>query len=98
MKTRIWLAGCAVLAVAACADMQASENAPNDGVLAQVPDGVLAIAAQNQDLTAVRVDPEDGCYTYRYAGPVETTFLPLRTEDGRPICSRALAEVTEATG
>jgi hypothetical protein len=33
--------------------------------------------------------PEDGCYWYRYVGPVETTYLPLRTIEGRPICTRA---------
>jgi hypothetical protein len=30
----------------------------------------------------------DGCYWYRYAGPVEITYLPLLTRDGRMICTR----------
>ncbi|MFD2855951.1 hypothetical protein ACFSZS_15885 [Seohaeicola zhoushanensis] len=46
------------------------------------------MAAPGQDLQDVRVFPEDGCYWYRYVGPVETTYLPLRTRDGRPICTR----------
>ncbi len=89
MTMRIWLAGCAILAVAGCTDMQAATNVSDEGLLKVVPEGVLAIAAPNQDLTAVRINPVDGCFTYRYIGPVETTFLPLRTTAGNPICSRA---------
>ena len=55
--------------------------------LATVPDSVLAIVGPNQNLSAVRVMPEDGCYWYLYEGPVETTLLPLRTAQGNPICS-----------
>lgn len=54
----------------------------------RLPDDVLTMAAPGQDLQDVRVFPEDGCYWYRYVGPVETTYLPLRTRDGRPICTR----------
>jgi len=57
--------------------------------LEEVPEGVMSIAAAGQDLTALRIDPVDGCYTYRHVGPVETTFLPLRARNGRPICTRA---------
>lgn len=53
-----------------------------------VSDKVASLAAPGQDLSSVRVDPVDGCYVYRYNGPVETTFLPLRSRDGRPICTR----------
>lgn len=53
-----------------------------------LPEGVLAIAAPGQDLTSVMVD-ETGCYVYLYRGPVETTYLPLRSTTGRPICTRA---------
>jgi hypothetical protein len=98
MKMRIWLAACSVLAAAACTEVQTTPTGPDEGLLAQVPEGVLAIAAANQNLAAVKVDPADGCYTYRYEGPVETTFLPLRTDDGRPICSRALAETPTVAG
>eukprot|EP00919_Chromeraceae_sp_WS-2016_P047446 GHVR01112427.1.p1 GENE.GHVR01112427.1~~GHVR01112427.1.p1 ORF type:complete len:101 (-),score=16.63 GHVR01112427.1:162-464(-) len=89
MKAWIWIAGCAPLLVAACGDVQSSNNNPENGFYKQVPEGVRAVAAANQDLNAVRIDPTDGCYVYRYVGPVETTFLPLRTTGGNPICSRA---------
>jgi hypothetical protein len=98
MTARIWLAGFAVLAVAACTEVPTTPTTPDEGLLPQVPEGVLAIAAPDQDLTAVRIDPIDGCYFYRYNGPVETTFLPLRTSAGNPICSRTADVVAAATG
>lgn len=55
---------------------------------AAVPEAVLAAAAPFQDLTSVQLR-DDGCYWYRHSGPVETTFLPLLTREGRPICTRA---------
>lgn len=88
MNTRVWFVGCAALLVSACGDMQSSTSSPSQGFVKELPVGVLAIVADNQDLTAVRIDPADGCYVYRYVGPVETTFLPLRAGNGRPICSR----------
>ncbi len=72
----------ALLALAACA-------APIEPVAVEPPDlteRLAAIAAPHQDLQAVRLRPEDGCYWYAHVGPVETTMLPLRTVDGRPIC------------
>ncbi|MCA0871404.1 hypothetical protein LCL97_11250 [Seohaeicola saemankumensis] len=54
-----------------------------------MPDNIRAIAAPHQDLTAVRIDPADGCYNYRHDGPVEVTYIPLRSVNGNPICSRA---------
>ena len=89
MKAWVLIAGCTPLLLAACGDVQSSNNNPEIGFYKEVPEGVLAVAAKNQDLTAVRIDPADGCYVYRYVGPVETTFLPLRTTNGNPICSRA---------
>ena len=88
MNITIWLIVPLSLMVAACGDVQSMNGSPQDGFLKEVPEGVLAIAASNQDLTAVKIDPVDGCYVYRYQGPVETTFLPLRAANGRPICSR----------
>ncbi|EEX11356.1 putative lipoprotein [Ruegeria lacuscaerulensis ITI-1157] len=76
-----------LLAVGACTDTASMSGAPGD--LAKVPEGVIAIADPGQNLNAVRIMPEDGCYWYRHVGPVETTYLPLRTVDGRPICARA---------
>ena len=89
MKKMIVIFGCAAFLLSACEEIDgASTNAPMP-FIAELPEGVTSIAAQGQDLTAVRIDPIDGCYTYRHIGPVETTFLPLRAANGRPICSRA---------
>ncbi|MEI4234759.1 hypothetical protein [Roseovarius sp. D22-M7] len=52
-----------------------------------VPEEVIALAAPYQDVATARLLPRDGCYWYRHEGPVETTLLPLRTADGRPICA-----------
>lgn len=52
-----------------------------------VPENVVAIAAPYQDVSTARVLSRDGCYWYLHPGPVETTLLPLRTRDGRPICT-----------
>lgn len=75
-----------MLLVASCTEMQTGSGA--SGYMKVVPEGVLEIAAPNQDLTAVKIDPIDGCYVYRHIGPVETTLLPLRAKNGRPICTR----------
>lgn len=78
-----------LLAVGACTETASMSGASAPGDLATVPEGVVAIAAPGQNLNAVRIMPEDGCYWYRHVGPVETTYLPLRTVEGRPICARA---------
>ncbi|WP_298806558.1 hypothetical protein [uncultured Lentibacter sp.] len=77
--------GVAFVALSGCL---ALEGGAADGVLAKVPDEVLAIADKKQNLGAVRINPEDGCFEYRHIGPVETTFLPLRSTEGRPICTK----------
>ena len=64
-------------------------DANGTGRVVNVPDEVAALAAPFQDLSTVRVLEEDGCYWYQHTGPVETTWLPLRTTEGRPICARA---------
>lgn len=61
-----------------------------EGETEQVSEQVRELAAPGQDLTQVRLE-SDGCYWYRYSGPVETTFLPLLTRDDRMICVRAPA-------
>lgn len=90
MKAGVLMMGCAALLLTACDDFASATatSGPNSGFISQVPEEVAAMAAKNQDLSAVRIDPADGCYVYRYAGPVETTFLPLRTVNGAPICTR----------
>lgn len=82
------LAGSTVF-LAACQTTTDVGAGPDAGLIAEVPEAVSSIAAAGQDLTALRIDPIDGCYTYRHVGPVETTFLPLRSKEGRPICTRA---------
>lgn len=58
------------------------------GHLTNLSDNLVAIAAPYQDLSTVRINPDDGCYEYRHVGPVETTYLPLRARAGNPLCSR----------
>ena len=77
--------GCATFLLAACGDVQRRSS---DTFIPELPESLLAIVAPNQDLNAVQIDPSDGCYVYRHVGPVETTFLPLRSVRGRPICTR----------
>lgn len=76
----------ALVLVTGCAPGPAPTQA--DGTMEAVPEAVLAAAAPWQDLTAITLREEDGCYWYRHVGPVETTFLPLLTREGRPICTR----------
>ncbi len=78
-----------LLIVGACSETTSISADSEPGTLSRVPDVVAQIAAPGQDLNAVKIMPEDGCYWYRYVGPVETTYLPLRTIEGRPICTRA---------
>lgn len=88
MQTRHGLLIAASLALAGCATTGDPTTVVNDGFLTELPESVLAVAAPGQDLTAVMLMPEDGCYWYRHRGPVETTMLPLLTTSGRAICTR----------
>lgn len=89
-KTLILLAS--LLALGACAVPVTETGDPDTGLSADVMTQLSAMAAPYQDLQSVRLRPEDGCYWYRHVGPVETTLLPLRTADGRPICTQRVAE------
>ena len=71
----------AVLGTAACTS--------GDRFIQDLPKEVVALAAPNQNLQAVKFDEDDGCYWYRHDGPVETTMLPLRSKRGRHICTTA---------
>lgn len=73
----------------ACTEVSTAPDPSGPGTPVQISEEVAAIAAPNQDLTSVRLMPEDNCYWYRHVGPVETTYLPLRTTEGRPICTKA---------
>ena len=89
MKKMIALLACSTVLLGACVDSASMSASAPSQFISEVPEGVLSIAAGGQDLTALNVDPVDGCYVYRHVGPVETTMLPLRASNGRPICTRA---------
>lgn len=83
--------GGAAFALSGCVETTTANGAGSIQFISEVPESVLSIAASGQDLTALQIDPVDGCYTYRHIGPVETTMLPLRAKNGRPICTRVEA-------
>ena len=89
---KTWALGLAALALAACEPYEGMTGKPNSQLISNVPESVLAVAGPNQNLNAIRINPVDGCYEYQHNGPVEITFLPLRTANGNPICTRAPAE------
>tara|TARA_R110000796_G_scaffold39114_4_gene97843 strand:- start:1565 stop:1864 length:300 start_codon:yes stop_codon:yes gene_type:complete len=88
MKISLWLIGSTVTLLGACAQPVAPPPVVENGFMTELPASVLAIAAPYQDLNAVKLQPSDGCFVYRHVGPVETTFLPLRSKSGNPICTR----------
>jgi len=96
MKVQFWLLGSVTVLLSACASFPGASGNSADGFIKELPEGVLSIAAPYQDLDAVQIDQSNGCFVYRHIGPVETTFLPLRSVNGRPICTR-LPEASEAT-
>ena len=100
MKNPVLLGAAATLFLASFENFEGGTNTPTNQFIRELPEAVLEIAAPYQDLSAVRIDPADGCYVYRHVGPVETTFLPLRSVRGRPICTQrpdAAPEDDEAT-
>lgn len=82
----------ALLALGACTVPIDQATDKSTGFLKELPEGVALIAAPYQNLEEVILKPEDGCYWYRHVGPVETTMLPLRTVEGRPICTQVSAK------
>ncbi len=87
MKPHYALLAASCVALGACGAPPIETTSADTGFLAEVPENVLAIAGPGQNLNAVTVLPEDGCYWYQHRGPVETTLLPLRTSAGNPICT-----------
>jgi len=81
-----------MMALGACAVPVAESVDPDTGISEDTMTQLSAMAAPYQDLQSVRFRSEDGCYWYRHVGPVETTMLPLRTVDGRRICTPRVAE------
>jgi hypothetical protein len=85
------LLGITLLALGACtAPMKQTDK--STGFIKELPEGVALIAAPYQNLQEVVLKPEDGCYWYRHYGQVETTMLPLRTVEGRPICTQVASK------
>ena len=80
-KTAILIAG--ALAVAGCTTTPSLDA---DGAFTELPEPLLALAAPYQNLNKVRLDQNDNCFWYLHEGPVERTWLPLRTAEGNPIC------------
>lgn len=91
MTRHVATCAAAALLLAACEAPVDAGREPGAATRA-VPDTVRELAAPYQDVSTARVLEEDGCYWYRHVGPVETTLLPLRTAEGRPICARPPAE------
>lgn len=60
-----------------------------DGAFRELPEPVRELAAPYQNLDKVRLDANDNCFWYLHNGPVEDTWLPLRTPKGNPICQAA---------
>lgn len=87
MVSRYLAQGILVLALGACSAEFDPISGATAGAAGNVPEAVLLSAAPYQDATTARVRPEDGCYWYLHQGPVETTLLPLRTAEGRAICT-----------
>ncbi|CUH60791.1 hypothetical protein DU478_20345 [Thalassococcus profundi] len=84
MYTRSALLLTTVLALGACSE--SFSNSQNASSRPPLPENILELAAPNQDLATAYLRPEDNCYWYMHASPVETTRLPLRTIEGNPIC------------
>jgi|UniRef100_UPI0030EE4BB1 hypothetical protein len=59
----------------------------DEGYLVELPEALVELAADGQDIARVRL-MEDNCYWYLYNGVVETTLLPILTEEGRMICNQ----------
>ncbi len=78
----------AVLVLAGCATGLAVDE---DGTFIELPESLVTLAAPYQNLNKVRLDPNDNCFWYLHTGPVESTWLPLRTAQGNPICQAAEA-------
>jgi len=85
MNRRFWLS-LGFLTLGACTVGGAQVATDENGFIEELPEAVVAIAAPYQNLEAVILREDDGCYWYRHVGPVETTELPLRTTAGRQIC------------
>jgi len=83
MKLYLFLPAALIASLGGC-----TTTGPGSSPAGNLPEGVVALAGPNQDLSTARLLESDGCYWYTHRGPVETTELPLRTAAGNPICAR----------
>ena len=83
MRSQYLLPAALIAALGGCAT-----GGSGSSFTGNLPEGVVALAGPNQDLSTARLLESDGCYWYTHRGPVETTELPLRTAAGNPICAR----------
>lgn len=86
MNMRVGYLLSAVLLLGACDVESVGTRGTDPRFITELPEAVTAIAAPFQNLEEVVLLPDDNCYWYNHTGPVETTLLPLRTTQGRPIC------------
>ncbi len=93
MTARLVLFALTLPFLAACEGVVGGAGGGSD--IGPPPEAVQALAAPGQNLATVRLREEDGCYWYLYDGPVESTLLPLRSAEGRPICARPPAGAEE---
>jgi hypothetical protein len=96
LDTRSRVASVVVLLALGACTAPTNQIDKSTGFIAELPESVALIAAPYQNLREVTLKPEDGCYWYRHVGPVETTMLPLRTSEGRPICTGAVVKSAQA--
>ena len=81
-----------LLTLGACSLPASHASGPETGLPEAQTVQLRAMAAPYQDVESTVLRPEDGCYWYRHVGPVETTMLPLRTPEGRTICTERTAQ------
>lgn len=79
MKNYLALGGLAFLT--ACASVQ-GDGTPD---VPELSPETIALLPPGQDLTTLRL-MADNCYWYLHEGPVESTYIPLRTRDERVVC------------
>ncbi len=96
LETRCRVALVVVLLALSACTAPSNQIDKSTGFITELPESVALIAAPYQNLREVILKPEDGCYWYRHVGPVETTMLPLRTNEGRPICTDAVIKPAQA--
>ena len=89
-KAALLVAG--LLTLGACTLPVGQTAEPESGLSDEKIAQLSAMAAPYQNVQTVELRPQDGCYWYRHVGPVETTMLPLRTPEGRPICTERGAQ------